>query len=281
MFAKDDESTISHQEFIDIVGQAAHLSFRGERISDPHIRVSHPIKGRVPEAVGKPAKDLLEKEKTIYYERIAFLYEIPTITEGINGSTLTLSLGGVRAYNLENLYGRKTEERFKIFIGFENRICTNLCVSSEGFIDDLRVRTLSELFNRIVQLFGMYNMEKELRTLEHLSEYALSERLFAQLVGKLRMYQYLKPSEKVGIPPLMLGDSQVNAVIRGYYHDKSFQRDAYGGIDLWRFYNLLTGANKSSYIDNWMDRNVCALSFTSLLLDALQTHKSLWYLDGQ
>lgn len=281
VFAKDNESTISHQEFKDIVRQAAHLVFQGERISDPHIRASHPIKGRIPEAVGKSAKDLLEREKTIYYERMAFLYEIPTISEGINGNSLTLLFGGVRAYNLMNLYGRKCEERFIIYIGFKNHVCTNLCVSTDGFLEDLRVRTLSELFNRVVQLFGMFNLEKELRTLENLSEYALSERQFAQLVGRLRMYQFLKPSEKIGIPPLMLCDSQVNSVIRGYYHDKAFQRDAYGNIDCWRFYNLLTGANKSSYIDNWMDRNVCALSFTSLILDSLQSGKMLWYLDDK
>lgn len=187
VFAKDNESTISHQEFIDIVGQAANLAFQHERISNPAIRVSHVVKGRIPEACGKAAKDLLEHEKTIYYERMAFLYDIPTISEGINGNKLTLSLGGVRAYNLENLYGRKMEEKFRVFVGFKNHVCCNLCVSTDGFLDDLRVRTLSELFNRVVQLFGMFNLEKELRTLENLSEYSLSEHQFAQLVGRLRM----------------------------------------------------------------------------------------------
>jgi hypothetical protein len=281
VFAKDNESTISHQEFVDIVGQAAQLAFPNERIMEPSIRVSHPIKGRIPEAVGKPAKDLLEREKTIYYERMAFLYDIPTISEGIDGNTLSLSLGGVRAYNLENLYGRKVEEKFRVFVGFKNHICCNLAVSTDGYLDDLRVRTLSELFNRVVQLFGMFNLEKELRSLENLSEYSLSEHQFAQLVGRLRMYQFLKPSEKLSIPPLMLGDSQVNSVIRNYYHDKSFQRDAYGSIDLWRFYNLLTGANKSSYIDTYLDRTVNALTFTSLLLESLKMGKMLWYLDGE
>jgi hypothetical protein len=277
----DNESTISHQEFIDIVGQAAHLAFPGERISDPTVRISHPIKGRVSGAVGKQAKDLREDEKTIFYERMAFLYEIPTICEVINGNKLSLSLGGVRAYNLENLYSKKSYERFKIYIGFKNHVCTNICVSTDGFLEDLRVRTLSELFNRVVQLFGMFDLEKELRTLENLSEYSLSERQFSLLLGRLRMYQFLKPSEKIGIPALMLGDSQINSVIRSYYNDKSFQRDAYGSIDLWRFYNLLTGANKSSYIDTFLDRTANALSFTQMLLNSLKTGQYLWYLDGE
>lgn len=281
VFAKDNESTVSHQEFIDLIGQAASLAFPNQHISPPAIRVSHVIKGRIPEAVGKPAKDLLEHEKTIYYERLAFLYELPGISEDVNGNKLSLSLGGVRAYNLENLYGKKTEERFKLFIGFKNHVCTNLCLSTDGFREEVRVRTLVELFNRAVQLFGSYSMEKDLHDLESLSEYELTERQFAHLIGRLRMYQFLKGPEREGLPQLCLGDSQLNSVIRGYYSDKAFKHDLLGGIDLWRLYNLFTGANKSSYIDTFLDRTVNALTFTTLLLEALKTGKSLWYLDGQ
>ena len=38
-------------------------SFKTELINDPIIKVSHPIKGRIPEAKHKPSKDLLENEK--------------------------------------------------------------------------------------------------------------------------------------------------------------------------------------------------------------------------
>jgi hypothetical protein len=48
------------------------------------------VKGRIPEAIGKPAKDLLEHEKTIYYERMAFMMTIPSITEMVNGNRLSL-----------------------------------------------------------------------------------------------------------------------------------------------------------------------------------------------
>ena len=112
VFSKDNESTISHQEFINVVGEAAHLAFSRERILEPAVRVSHPIKGRVPSAVGKPALELEENEKAQYYERMAFIYEIPSIEENVNGNKLSLTVGGVRAYNFENLYRKKTEERF-------------------------------------------------------------------------------------------------------------------------------------------------------------------------
>src|SRR5512136_593295 len=80
VFSKDNESTISHSEFIDIIGQAADKFFTSENILHPAIRISHPIKGRVPEAAGKPAELLSEEEKTIYYEKCAFVYDVPGIT---------------------------------------------------------------------------------------------------------------------------------------------------------------------------------------------------------
>jgi hypothetical protein len=279
VFAKDNESTISHQEFIDIVGDAASLAFPNERILDPAVRVSHPIKGRIPSAVGKPANELSEHEKTQYFERAAFVYEIPSIEETVNGNRLSLTVGGVRAYNLENLYGRKSEERFKVFVGFKNWICVNLCVSTDGFQGDIRARTIQELLNRAFQLFAMFNAEKQLNILRNLADYALNEHQFAQLIGRMRMYPFLTSREKLGMPALELGDSQINTVIRDYYKDKSFCRDVDGNINLFRFYNLLTGANKSSYIDTFLDRTVNALSFTQVLLNSLKTGQYLWYLD--
>ncbi len=279
VFARDNESTISHQELIDIIGDAASLAFPNERILDPAVRVSHPIKGRIPSAVAKPANELREHEKTIYYERMAFVYEIPSIEETVNGNRLSLTVGGVRAYNLENLYGRKSEERFKVFVGFKNWVCVNLCVSTDGLQGDLRARTTQELLNRAFQLFAMFNAQKHLNILRSLADYGLNEHQFAQLIGRLRMYPFLKPPQKLGIPALELGDSQVNTVIRDYYKDTSFCRDDDGDINLWKFYNLLTGANKSSYIDTFLDRTVNALSFTQVLLNSLKTGQYLWYLD--
>ena len=55
VFAKDNELTIPHPAFIDTVYDAANTFFSGESIDKPDIRVSHIIKGRIPEAIHKPA----------------------------------------------------------------------------------------------------------------------------------------------------------------------------------------------------------------------------------
>ena len=107
VFSKDNEITISHPNFIEAVWEAANQVFPNEKIEEPAIRVSHVIKGRIPEAIHKPVKDLLDEDKTIYYERMMFCFEIPTIHEDIEGNRLNLTIGGVRSYNHENLYSRK------------------------------------------------------------------------------------------------------------------------------------------------------------------------------
>jgi len=109
VFSKDNEITISHASFIEAVWNAASKVFPRENIEKPSIRVSHVIKGRTPEAIHKNVRELLDEDKTIYYERMMFCFEVPTIHEDISGNRLNLTIGGVRAYNHENLYSRKVQ----------------------------------------------------------------------------------------------------------------------------------------------------------------------------
>ena len=92
VFSKDNEKTIAHFEFIDLVGNVASKIFPHHEISQPEIRISHQIKGRIPSAIHKSAKDLLDHEKTIYYERMAFIIRVPSITKVINGNKLELMI---------------------------------------------------------------------------------------------------------------------------------------------------------------------------------------------
>lgn len=81
----NQELTISHQDFINTIHDAAYNMFTGETIHKPEIRVSHIVRGRVPSALGKKASELLESEKTQFYQRLAFAFTIPTIHENVNG----------------------------------------------------------------------------------------------------------------------------------------------------------------------------------------------------
>ena len=279
VFVKDNEPVINHSDFIEVVHDVARSFYRGETINCPTIRVSHPIKGRVAEARNKPAKDLQEYEKTIYYERMAFQIEVPSITDIVSGNELSLCIGGVKAYNLDNLYNRKgVDEHFKIFVGFQNRVCTNLCISTDGLVKDLKVKSIRELMDGIFALLQNYDPILHLKRMKYINQYSLTEVQFATLIGRCRMYQHLPKSLKSKVPTLEFSDTQLNSVVRDYFSDQSFCREEDGSISLWNLYNLFTGANKNSYIDTYVDRANNAFDFAESLSNCLGNREQNWFL---
>jgi hypothetical protein len=279
VYVKDNETLISHTDFIESAFEAVSAFYPNETILPPVIRVSHPIKGRIPEAKDKPVAQLEEWEKTLYYERMAFVIEIPTIYDDVDGNRLTLTIGGVKAYNLDNLYNRKgTGEYFKLFVGLKNKVCTNLCVWGDGLKKDIRVNSVGMIRGCYENLLEYYNVKYHLHHLNKLTKRHITEAQFAQLIGRCRMYPHLPNNLKKEIPVLQLVDSQINSIVRDYYHDKSFCRDAVGNINLWKLYNLFTEANKSSYIDTFLERSVNSFDFVDQVYDCLEHKHYNWYL---
>jgi hypothetical protein len=279
VFVKDNEPVISHADFISTAIDVVQHIFQKETILSPSVRISHPIKGRIPDAKDKPANMLKEEEKTIYYERMAFIIEVPSISETIDGNRVNLTIGGIKAYNLDNLYNKKgADEHFKIFIGFQNKVCTNLCVWSDGYVGDLRVKNSNQLVDGIFNLITNYKAEQHLSQLKDLNNYELSEQQFANLIGRCRMYPYLSNILKQDTPQLQFGDNQLGLVLKDYYSDLSFCKSDNGYINIWKLYNLLTGANKTSYIDTFLDRGVNAFEFTKGITDALAGKQHNWFL---
>lgn len=279
VFGKDNEKTIAHQEFIEMVQESVSKAFPYEQQTLPEIRVSHQIKGRIPSAINKSANELLEHEKTIYYERMAFIFRIPGISDFINGNELSLTIGGVRAYNQENLYHRKSFEKFKFFIGFQNLVCCNMCVSSDGFVSEMRVSSPQELCIKILEVVQKYQAENHLSTMKNLSRYSLTEHQFAQLLGKSRLYNHLPKKLKMEIPELLFNDGHFNTIAKDYYQDLSFCKDESGDINLWSVYNLFTQANKSSYIDTFLERNLNAFEFSKGISKAITGNSNYhWFL---
>lgn len=279
VFIKDNEPLISHADFIQVASMVVSNVFHGEVVCKPNIRVSHPIKGRIPDAKSKAASELLESEKTLYYERMAFVIEVPSIFSELSGNTLTLTIGGIKAFNLDNLYGKKgNDEHFKIFIGFQNKVCTNLCVWTDGLQNDLQVSNLRQLQACIRSLLETYNTSFHLTNLKALNNYSLTEKQFAHLIGKCRMYPYLPKIIQKDIPKLLYGDNQISAVCKDYYRDNSFCKDNSDNINLWNLYNLFTGVNKSSYIDGFVEKSVNAFDFVNELRWALENKTENWFL---
>ena len=279
VFAKDNELTINHAQFIETIQEAVQDFFKGETVDGANVRVSHIIKGRTPDALHKKANELLETDKTIYYERCAFSIDVPTIYQDVNGNRLNLSIVGVRAYNQMNLYSKKVPELFRLAIGFKNQVCCNMCIFSDGYKDDLRVSSTSDLYRAALELFNNYNIAKQIHLMQQLGNTSMTEHQFCQILGKMRLYQCLPTGVQKHLPRMLLTDTQINSVAKAYINDSNFGGES-GELNMWRFYNLLTGANKSSYIDSFLDRSLNASEIAVGINAALHgDEKYKWFID--
>ena len=225
-------------------------------------------------------RDRLECEKTQFYQRLAFAFPVPTIFETIRGQKRELCIGGVRNYSDLNLYrSSKGLEKFSCFIGWRMKICSNQILTGEGVRFNMEVTNINELYRNVLELFNSFNAAKEIHLMQTLSDTYLSETQFAQVVGRMRMYQALSPARQKAIPRLLITDSQINSVCRDYYTNEVFGvKD--NAISLFDFHNLLTQANKMSYVDAYLQRGVNATEVSVGLNNVLQglDNKYSWFL---
>ena len=275
----NQELTISHQDFISTVRDAACNVFAGETINTPDIRVSHIVRGRIPSALGKRSSELLESEKTQFYQRLAFAFTIPSLHECIDGQRLELCIGGVRNYSDLNLYRtNRGMEKFTIFIGWRVNVCSNQVLTGDGVRLAIEVMSLHDLYGAVVDLFDSFNFEKDIQLLQTLTQTRLTETQFAQIVGRMRLYQALPSYQQRKVPKLLITDSQINNVCRDYYNNPNFGvKDS--TISMFDFHNLLTEANKSSYIDSYVQRGINATEVTVGICKSLQGDSEYsWFL---
>ena len=273
-FAKDNEAVISHSQFIGATYQAIRDYYRSEQIDEPQVRASHIIRGRTPEAINKKSSELLPHEMTQYYERMAFCINVPSIHKDVNGNRLNLSVVGVKSYGRDNLNGRLTAQKFSLAVGFQNTVCCNQCIWTDGYRDEIRAISPSEIYQHSLHLLDTYDMAKHIYLLKSLEDLYLSETQFALILGKMRLYNYLPAKIQREIPQMLITDSMVNNVARQYYRDPNFSANDNGDLSMWDFYNLLTGACKGSYIDTFLAREANALTTSLGIAQGLRNEDS-------
>ena len=275
----NQELTISYQDFIGTVHDAARSFFSGETVNDPDIRVSHIVRGRIPSALHKKASELLESEKTQFYQRLAFAFTIPTIYETVAGEKLELCVGGVRNYNDLNLYRQgRGVEKFSVFIGWRVNICSNQVLTGQGVSLQMEVMNVQQLWIRVMELIQHFNPASDIYLMKTLANNYLTETQFAQIVGRMRLYQALPIGYQKRVPKLLITDSQINNVCRDFYGNGNFgMKD--NRLSMWDFHNLLTESNKSSYIDSYLQRAVNATEVSVGINNALHGDTTYsWFL---
>lgn len=278
----DNSLTISHQDFCGAVYKAAENVFGA--LTPIECRVSHPINGRIPTALNKKTQDLADNEKTIYYQRLAWIAKVANLTKNINGQEIHLTIGGVRAYSEDKLYNRPSALKFKIFVGWQVRVCSNLMLQTDGFSGSIDCITQADIHQKALELFNRYDSVKDsnLEALAELQDTRMTEEQFCHILGRLRLYQALPLAQQREIPQVILGDQAINEATRQYVSNPNFGRKTGDdGISTWDFMQLLTEAAKGSYIDRWLDRNANCIEFATGIRKALRYEDSGydWFLN--
>ena len=277
----DNSLTISHTNFIKTVRAAGEQVFGN--LTPVEIRTSHPIQGRRPEAIHKKQNELTDSDKTIYYQRMAFISHVVGLSREVNGQIVNLTIGGVRNYADDQLYRTATPQRFKIFVGWQVRVCSNLMLTCDGNSGTIECLTEADIMQKAFELFKSFDPNKEntLRLLENLETTVIPETTLMTILGRMRLYQFLPVSEQKQLPSLTIGDQAVNAMVKGYVSNPNFGKKEGEDITCWNLLQLSNEAVKSAYIDRFVDRNQNCTDFAIGIQKALNgedTEGYSWFL---
>jgi hypothetical protein len=280
---RDNTLTISHQNFAENVLGAAMDYFNGETFGELECRVSHPINGRIPSALHKPANQLTEAERTLFFQRFCFCFELTSMTKTIDGQPICLTIGGVRAYNEQNLYANKSPEKLKIFIGWRVKVCSNLMLSCDGLQDRLEVMSSLDIYKSALDLFTAFDPIDNFNMLENLVNTRLSTQEFCNIIGRMRLYQALpaRTRQELHLPELLLGDSQINAATREFVGNENFGLNGQDSISCYQLLQCLNESSKSSYIDTFLTKNRNCVEIATGIQKAIEgrdTENYSWFL---
>ena len=217
-FGITNELTLSHQEIAQSMYKAAAEKFGRGNLTEMDFRVSHPISGRTPNAIHKRKEDLLDHEKTLFYQRIAACMTVKSMSRTICGENTDLTIGFVRSYHTTNLYGSKVPEKITIYCGTSVRVCSNLCLTVNGLKDNIECLTAADVYQNASELLDSYqaNSEQDIESLEGLGRTRINTSQFSMLIG------------------LKKGEDSINC------------------FELLQCFNE---ACKQSYIHNWLPKN--------------------------
>ena len=210
---------------------------------------------------------------------MAFVCHLLNLSREINGQTVNLCIGGVRAYNEDKLYSRKSPMKFKVFVGWQVRVCSNLMLTCDGNSGIIECMTEADIMQKTLELYNGFEpmMDETLQRLENLHTTPISEELFCKIIGRMRLYQALPVKEQKELPPLTLGDSTVNAMVKNYVTNENFGKKNGEDITCWNFLQLANEAVKQTYIDKFLDRNQNCTDFSIGIQRAIEGTDSEGY----
>jgi len=139
-------------------------------------------------------------------------------------------------------------------------VCSNLCIAADGAVVSIKADDTERIKEKSYATLSGFNFHRFAEQLEQMTDRYLSVEEFATFVGRVRMGHYNKGLDT----KQWLGDQQMARVVRGYYEDPDFRASDDGTISVWNLYNLMTRANRNSYIDTVLDRSISAIEMLSI-----------------
>lgn len=256
-FGMTNELTLSHQEIAESIIKAAAEKYGKTNLTEMEYRVSHPIAGRIPSAIHRKATELLEHEKTLFYQRIAACLTVKSKSRTICGENTDLTIGFVRSYHTTNLYGSKVPEKITFYIGTKVRVCSNMCLTVNGLRDNIECLTAADVYQNASELIDSYqaNSEQDIESLEGLGQTRINTSQFSMLIGRLRLYQALSTQEQHKLPEILLGDALCNEATRLFVSSRWGLKDGQDSINCFELLQCFNEACKQSYIHNFLPKN--------------------------
>ncbi len=277
VFSRDNVESISHLDFVSAVFDAAQEYFSGQQFNAPIIRCSHELKVRTKFGAGKLVENLNPEDSGSYMQRLMFVIEIPSISYEVNGNILNLQVIGVRNYADVNLLGNSSQKQsFSVGVGFNNVVCTNGLLRSDGCNLAIKVTNIADLTKYCMEVFKGYDYQNHIDEMKTLNDTMIDVHTLAQFLGRARMYTALPNRQKaeLNLPEFILPEAQINSLIRDYFADENF-----GGfgkeITTWQFYQLLTNY-KNNYIDLAMPRTINAYDTAVGISKAIKQDDPAW-----
>lgn len=249
-------------------------------VGQPEIRFTHEKKVRKHEARHKKASEISREDVNVYAERTAMVIPIPGYENAVNGFQGGLCMTAMKAYNLDSLTRSSNMQHWKFMIGYQMRVCMNLCMSVQGSKVDIKVKTADDLREQLSTIITNYDAEKDLEKFRNYNNYSLTENQYATIVGKMRMYQHLSKDRQEQVGDLVLADTLVTQATKEYMAGP-FAENGSGEISLWQFYNQFTSGVKDSNMTEFLDRNLNCSQITDGIIETLDGKDNAysWYLN--
>ena len=91
---------------------------------------------------------------------MAFVTRVKNLTRIINEQTVYLIIGGVRGYNEDKPYNRVRAMKLGIFADWQVRVCSNLCLTCDGYSGTIDCMTEVNTMQKSFELFNSFNPNK-------------------------------------------------------------------------------------------------------------------------